>query len=161
MIFWKIYTYIWLVQVLLLINYDKTFFRREPQKTSVSPPRWRRSRSPGPVQSRDPAYTDKWAPRGASPPRDPVRRDRSPPLERGGASSWDAYGGGPSSRAPQQLQQAGGRLSPIPVSSKRPRSPTPGQDSRYVRRDYPATGKSLSWVIPNIWDKATFLVVTL
>ena len=131
----------------------KLFFRREPQKTSVSPPRWRRSRSPGPVQSRDPAYPEKWASRGASPPRDParrdrspprdpVRRDRSPPLERGGASSWDAYGGGPSSRAPQQ--QAGGRLSPIPVSSKRPRSPTPGQDSRYVRRDYPATGKSLS-----------------
>jgi len=139
-------------------NPFNVIFRREPQKTSVSPPRWRQSRSPGPVYPRDPAYTDKWVPRGASPPRDParrdrsplrdpVRRDRTPPLDRGGATSWDAYGGGSSSRPPQ-LQQAGGRLSPIPVSTKRPRSPTPGQDSRYFRRDYPApAGKSPSWLI--------------
>lgn len=113
------------------------------------------------MHPRDPVYPDKWAPRGASPPRDParrdrspprdpVRRDRTPPIDRAGAMPWDAYGAGPSSRAPQQLQQAGGRLSPIPVSSKRPRSPTPGQDTRYVRRDYPATGKNVIAYVFNL-----------
>ena len=96
-------------------NYDHICFRRSRRKSSPSPLRRPRSRSPVAIPHRDIDY------RRASPPN---RRDfnQQRPV-------WNAYGSQPSRTPPQAM---------LPNSAtKRPRSPSPLEDSRYARSDFP------------------------